>query len=59
MAVPNNLPAAATSFVGRRRELAELQTLLDRTRLLTLTGPGGAGKTRLGVELARTLGRDE
>ena len=51
--VAHNLPAAPTSFVGRRRELAELGRLLDRTRMLTLTGPGGAGKTRLAVELAR------
>ena len=51
--VAHNLPAAPTSFVGRRRELAELGPLLDRTRMLTLTGPGGAGKTRLAVELAR------
>jgi predicted ATPase/DNA-binding SARP family transcriptional activator len=51
--VAHNLPTAPTSFVGRRRELAELGPLLDRTRMLTLTGPGGAGKTRLAVELAR------
>ena len=49
---PHNLPTLSTSFVGRHRELAELGRLLDRTRLLTLTGPGGAGKTRLAVELA-------
>ena len=47
------LPAEASSFVGRHRELRELRTLLSRTRLLTLTGAGGAGKTRLAVELAR------
>ncbi|MEO5902320.1 MAG: BTAD domain-containing putative transcriptional regulator, partial [Ilumatobacteraceae bacterium] len=49
---PHNLPTLSTSFVGRHRELGELSRLLDRTRLLTLTGPGGAGKTRLAVELA-------
>ena len=49
---PHNLPTLSTSFVGRHRELIELGRLLDRTRLLTLTGPGGAGKTRLAVELA-------
>ena len=49
---PHNLPTLSTSFVGRHRELAELGRLLERTRLLTLTGPGGAGKTRLAVELA-------
>ena len=48
----HNLPTLTTSFVGRHRELAELDRLLDRTRLLTLTGPGGAGKTRLAIELA-------
>jgi len=49
---PNNLPQQATSFIGRERELAELQRLLARTRLLTLTGSGGCGKTRLGLQLA-------
>jgi predicted ATPase len=52
--VAHNLPAAPTSFAGRRRELAELEALLGRTPMLTLTGPGGAGKTRLAVELARS-----
>ncbi len=47
------LPADASSFIGRSRELAELGSLLRRTRLLTLTGTGGAGKTRLALELAR------
>lgn len=54
-AVVSNLPAAATSFIGRRREIAELLTLHERTRLLTLSGPGGVGKTRLGIEVARRL----
>jgi predicted ATPase/DNA-binding SARP family transcriptional activator len=44
-----------TSFVGRRRELAEIGRALGRTRLLTLTGPGGAGKTRLAYEAAARL----
>jgi predicted ATPase/DNA-binding SARP family transcriptional activator len=44
-----------TSFVGRRRELAEIIQALGRTRLLTLTGPGGAGKTRLAYEAAARL----
>jgi predicted ATPase/DNA-binding SARP family transcriptional activator len=52
-AVAHNLPAAATSFVGRRRELHDLAATLDRARLVTVTGPGGAGKTRLALELAR------
>jgi len=47
------LPSDASSFIGRRRELTELRSLLGRTRLLTLTGTGGAGKTRLALELAR------
>lgn len=45
------LPLPLDSFVGRDSELAELQALLSRHRLVTLTGPGGAGKTRLAVEL--------
>ena len=49
---PNNLPQQATSFVGRSRELAELAGLLGKTRLLTLTGSGGCGKTRLGLQVA-------
>ncbi len=51
---PNNLPAALTSFVGRGRELREVTGLLDRHRLVTLTGAGGAGKTRLAIEAACT-----
>jgi predicted ATPase/DNA-binding SARP family transcriptional activator len=46
------LPHQLTSFVGRERELRELAGTLARTRLLTLTGPGGCGKTRLALELA-------
>jgi predicted ATPase/DNA-binding CsgD family transcriptional regulator len=49
---PNNLPAELSSFVGRERQLAELRRLLRRARLITLTGPGGAGKTRLALHLA-------
>ncbi len=47
------LPADASSFVGRGRELGELGELLHHTRLLTLSGPGGVGKTRLALQLAR------
>jgi non-specific serine/threonine protein kinase len=49
---PHNLPAQLTNFVGREQELTEIQTLLRRTRLLTLTGPGGSGKTRLALQAA-------
>jgi predicted ATPase/DNA-binding CsgD family transcriptional regulator len=48
-----NLPAQLTSLVGRTRELAELSALLAGTRLLTLTGPGGSGKSRLGLAISR------
>ena len=49
---PDNIPRQLTSFIGRERELQELKGLLERSRLLTLTGPGGSGKTRLGLQLA-------
>ena len=49
---PNNLPVQLTSFVGRDRELVELDRLLASTRLLTLAGAGGCGKTRLALQLA-------
>jgi predicted ATPase/DNA-binding SARP family transcriptional activator len=52
---PSNLPAALTSFVGRQAEIAEVGELLGRGRLVTLVGPGGAGKTRLAVEAVRRL----
>jgi len=50
--VPNSLPVHLTAFVGRERELGEIRRLLQRARLLTVTGPGGCGKTRLVVEAA-------
>ena len=49
----NNLPHELTSFIGRDKELAALTDLLAKVRLLTLTGAGGCGKTRLAIELAR------
>ena len=50
-----NLPRPASSFVGRERELAELVELIRANRLVTLTGPGGSGKTRLSIEAAAEL----
>lgn len=49
---PHNLPIQLTSFVGRERELAEVLAQLAEARLLTLTGPGGSGKTRLALQAA-------
>ncbi len=51
-ATPNNLPQQLTSFIGRERELEEATTLLKTTRLLTLLGMGGLGKTRLSMQIA-------
>ena len=52
---PHNLPAQITGFVGRTRERGQLVDLLSSCRLLTLTGPGGTGKTRLAIEVADRL----
>src|SRR5512142_900007 len=54
---PSGLPAELTSFVGRRQELREVKRLLAGTRLLTLTGSGGAGKTRLALRAATDMAR--
>ncbi len=54
---PGNLPVELTSFVGRARELAEVKRLLAATRVVTLTGPGGIGKSRLALRAAHKLGR--
>ena len=51
----NNLPLELSSFVGREKELAEVKRLLEGTRLLTLTGSGGCGKTRLALAAASEL----
>jgi predicted ATPase/class 3 adenylate cyclase len=51
-ATPNNLPLQLTSFIGREGELAEVARLLEHSRLLTLVGVGGIGKSRLSLELA-------
>jgi predicted ATPase/transcriptional regulator with XRE-family HTH domain len=50
--IRTNVPAQVTSFVGRERELAEVKQLLTTTRLLTLTGTGGCGKTRMALQVA-------
>jgi len=50
-----NLPVALTSFIGRERELSEVRKLLVTSRLVTLTGPGGCGKTRLAIQAASEI----
>src|SRR5215218_588340 len=52
---PHNLPLELSSFVGREKELAEVKRLMGETRLLTLTGSGGCGKTRLALAVASEL----
>ncbi len=54
MSAPTGVPLRLSSFIGRKKELSELRRLLAHTRLLTILGPGGAGKTRLATEFART-----
>jgi predicted ATPase len=54
-ALPNNLPAQLATFVGREKELSEVRALVESSRLVTLTGAGGCGKTRLGIQLAAGL----
>lgn len=49
---PNNLPVTATTFVARDRQAADIRGLLETNRLVTLTGPGGTGKTRLALQIA-------
>lgn len=51
-ASPNNLPVQSTSFIGRSKEIDEVKQLLSEGRLITLTGPGGSGKTRLALQVA-------
>jgi predicted ATPase/class 3 adenylate cyclase len=51
-AYPNNLPAQLTAFIGRTEELAQVVSLLEESRLVTLTGVGGVGKTRLAIQAA-------
>ena len=52
-----NLPAEAASFIGRRRELADVRRKLTEARLVSLVGPGGVGKTRLAIRIAADLAR--
>ncbi|MCK1738792.1 adenylate/guanylate cyclase domain-containing protein [Bradyrhizobium sp. 138] len=54
-AAPGNLPVQTTSFLGRDRDLAKASGILSGARLVTLTGPGGIGKTRLALQLAATM----
>jgi class 3 adenylate cyclase len=54
-ALPNNLPAQLSAFIGRGREVAEVRALVESARLVTLTGAGGCGKTRLGLQVAAEL----
>jgi len=54
-ALPNNLPTQLATFIGREQELAEGRALAETSRLVTLTGAGGAGKTRLSLQVAAEL----
>jgi len=54
-ALPNNLPVQLSAFIGRDREVAEVRALVESSRLVTLTGAGGCGKTRLGLQVAAEL----
>lgn len=51
--IRNNLPAELTQFIGREEEIEKIGNLLDNARLITLTGPGGIGKSRLSLQIAR------
>jgi predicted ATPase/class 3 adenylate cyclase len=53
--LPNNLPAQLATFIGRDRELSQLRDLVESSRLVTLTGAGGCGKTRLSLQVAAEL----
>jgi predicted ATPase/DNA-binding CsgD family transcriptional regulator len=54
-ALQNNLPAQLSTFIGRDREVCDVRALVESARLVTLTGPGGVGKTRLGLQAAAEL----
>jgi predicted ATPase/class 3 adenylate cyclase len=53
--IPNNLPLQLTSFIGREKEIAEMKTLVEHNRLVTLTGSGGVGKTRHALQVGAEL----
>jgi class 3 adenylate cyclase len=53
--IPNNLPFQMTSFIGREKEVEQVKHRLERNRLVTLTGSGGIGKTRLSLQVASDL----
>ncbi|MCX7854160.1 MAG: ATP-binding protein, partial [Caldilineales bacterium] len=53
-AIPGNLPSVPTPLIGRRREAREVGARLSEARLVTLTGAGGSGKTRLALHVAQT-----
>jgi predicted ATPase len=54
-ALPNNLPAQLSTFIGRARELDEVRTLVESSRMVTLTGSGGCGKTRRSLQVAAEM----
>jgi len=53
--LPNNLPQQPTSFIGRETQIAQVKTLMQKSNLVTLTGAGGAGKSRLSLQIAADL----
>ncbi len=53
--IPNNLPLQLTSFIGRENEIDEIRKLIDANRIVTLTGSGGTGKTRISLEVGTQL----
>ena len=53
--IPNNLPVQLTSFIGREKEVGQIKKRLEKNRLVTLTGSGGVGKTRLSIQVASEL----
>jgi predicted ATPase len=55
---PNNLPILLTNFIGRKHDLEQIKQLFDTARLVTLTGPGGTGKTRLALQAAAEVLQD-